>query len=192
MKKNVLGIAGFIGSGKSLAASYFSELGAFYIDADKIVDQMYLPGAEGYRKLHDFFGEDYFTKNGELNRKKLAKDIFNDPKKLRILHSLIHPLVTNAVQQLIDKTDADYFVLEAIYFEKKYLQKLVSAILWLDCPKKTLFERLQKERGLDEALFEKILRFQFKPERVDYVIENTGTKAELKMKVEEIWRLITE
>src|SRR5579883_2532813 len=101
MKRFVLGIAGYIGSGKTTVGRIFEELGAEFIDADKVVDELYQKGEDGYRKILSFFGEEYFKKNGELNRKKLAQAVFGDPKKLRILHDLIHPLVTNLIQKKI-------------------------------------------------------------------------------------------
>ena len=173
-KKYVLGIAGYIGSGKTVAGMFFQKLGARFIDADEVVDSLYRKGEDGYRKILSFFGEEYF-KNGELNRKKLAKAVFGDPKKLRILHDLIHPLVTNSIRTMIDKSGPGVFVVEATYFEKKYLQALIDGLLWIECPKEVLFARLSKKRGLPRPLFEKILRFQFRPAHPDFVVDNSGS-----------------
>lgn len=189
-QKFILGIAGYIGSGKTTAGKMFQRLGARFIDADEVVDSLYLKGGDGYRKILNFFGEEYFTAQGELNRKKLARTVFGDPKKLRILHDLIHPLVTNSVQKIIDKEKADFFVIEATYFEKKHLKALVDAILWIDCPKETLFRRMSSSRKMERALFEKIFRIQVKPSRVDFVVRNDGTKKDFEERLKEICRRV--
>ncbi len=190
MKKIVIGISGFIGSGKSTIAHIFESLGAYRIDADEVVDQIYQPNQPGYKKILEFFGEEYFKKNGELNRKKLAKNIFDDPKKLRILHSLIHPLVTTEIQKIIDKCKNPFIIIEATYFEKKQLKQLISKIIWIECPKNILEQRVQQERAMDKKLFEKIIFYQKKPEEIDYIIENSKTIDELTEKVTKLFQKI--
>ena len=190
MKRYVLGIAGFIGSGKSTVAKYFEEYGAYFIDADQIVHQLYEPEAEGFKRINNFFGDEYRTKKGELNRKKLAKVVFSDPKKLKILHALIHPLVTTEIQKLIDRSNKKFIVLEATYFEKKFLQKLVNAILWVDSPKMLAYQRLAKNRKLDREMFEKIYRLQVRPTKIDFTIHNNKSTPDLKKQVAKIYRQI--
>lgn len=194
MKKFVLGIGGYIGSGKTTAGKFFEKFGARFIDADAVVDELYQRGEDGYRKILSFFGEEYFKKNGELNRKKLAQTVFADPKKLRILQDLIHPLVTSRIQKMIDREvfvnsgdDIRIFVVEATYFQKKHLLALVNAILWIDCKKEILFKRLQKERGMERPLFEKVFRVQIPPPRKDFLVENNGSKKDFDAELEKVW-----
>ena len=192
MKKLVFGIGGYMGSGKSAAGKIFEKLGARFIDADEVVDGLYQKGEDGYRKVISFFGDKYLTSSGELNRKKFAKVVFGDPKKLRILHDLIHPLVTNQIRKMVDQGSAPVTVIEATYFDKKHLQALVDKVIWIECPKDVLFERISKSRGVDRPLFERILRIQFKPEHVDFVVKNNGSKKELEMALEKIWQQLVE
>jgi dephospho-CoA kinase len=182
----ILGIAGYIGSGKTTVARLFEKKGAYFIDADKVVDTLYRPGHEGYKRIIDFFGEPFMTKKGLLNRKKLTRSIFNDPKKLKILHALIHPLVTTEIQKLIDQSQAPLVVIEATYFEKKFLKRLVSKIVWVDCPKELAFKRLASSRHMSRELFEKILRVQVKPPQIDFVIKNDGSLKSLNAKITKI------
>lgn len=187
--KYVLGVAGYIGSGKTTAGMFFQKLGARFIDADEVVDSLYQQGEDGYRKIKSFFGEEYF-KNGELNRKKLAKAVFGDPKKLRILHDLIHPLVTNRIRTMIDKSGPGIFIVEATYFEKKHLQALIDGLLWIECPREILFQRLNVKRGLTKPLFEKILRFQVKPLHPDFIVENSGSPGRFQKLLLSVWEQI--
>lgn len=191
MKRFVLGIGGFIGSGKSTVARSFEKLGAYRIDADEVVARLYEPGAVGYQKILNFFGDDFMAKDGSLNRKKLAREVFDDPKKLRILHDLIHPLVTSEIQKLIDKSSNPLVVIEAIYFEKKYLQRLISALAWVETSKELAFKRITNVRNLAKISFEKIYRIQVKPENIDYVIVNNGSKKSLDIEVEKLFRSLS-
>jgi dephospho-CoA kinase len=189
MKKYVLGIAGLIGSGKTTAGKIFQKLGADFIDADAVVDELYGKGEDGYRKILGFFGDEYF-KNGELNRKKLARIVFSDPKKLRILHDLIHPLVTSRIQKLVDRGNGKFYVVEATYFDKKHLRALIDGLMWIECPKNVLYLRLKRTRKLERTMFENILRFQSKPGQVDFVVENDGTPAEFRKRIRAVWEKI--
>ena len=102
MKKFVLGIGGRLCAGKSLAGEYFESRGAVRVDADKIVNDLYRPGCDGHRRISSFFGEDFLTSDGEVDRKKLARFVFGDRAKLHILNTLIHPLVCNEIRKIID------------------------------------------------------------------------------------------
>ena len=75
--KFILGIAGYMCSGKSTVGKYFQDKGFFFIDADKVVNDLYEPGKDGYLKIANFFGEKYLKKNGQIDRKKLAKFVFS-------------------------------------------------------------------------------------------------------------------
>lgn len=182
-----MGIGGYIGSGKSTAGVFFEKCGARFIDADKVVDELYQKGDDGFRKVISFFGDEYLTAAGELNRKKLAKAVFGDPKKLRILHDLIHPLVTNRIRKMVDQGSDKIFAVEATYFDKKHLQSLVDKVIWIECPKDILFERLSETRDLERGLFEKILRVQFKPEHIDFVVQNNGSQKDFEAQLLAVW-----
>jgi len=195
MKHFILGIHGYLGSGKSTAGRFFEKKGALYIDADRVVENLYIVGNEGYRQVRNYFGEEFFTVKGELNRKKLAKFVFTDPKKLKILHYLIHPLVTNEVQKLLDASTACLVVLEATYFEEKELLKFVNRMLWIDAERGVVVERLKEQKGYDEKRFAQILeaqrRFLLKHKNND-TIENNDSLADFEKQLENLWENLQE
>lgn len=178
-KKRVIGIAGFIGSGKTTAGKYLQKLGADYIEADKVVEDLYMPGNAGWSKIVNFFGEQFLKKDKTIDRKKLAKFVFADANKTRIINSLIHPLVANEIRKIIGKSDADTVVIEAVYFEKKSLLEIVDDIFWIECKKSVAKMRVLKNKKFDEPMFERIYAAQSKPARVDAVVKNDGSKTVL-------------
>ncbi len=192
MKPFVVGIAGYMGSGKSTVAAYFAEKGAKLIDADEVVNDLYEPNHDGYLKIANYFGAEYVSKNGQLNRKKLASFVFKDLKKLKILNYLIHPLVASETQKIIDKTTENFIVLEAVYFEEKHLGRLVDAIIWVDAPAELLKERALQRPGMSEDLVRRILKAQVKPEKIDYVVNNNGDLKNLYQQLDEIWSKVNK
>lgn len=187
MKKYILGIAGFIGSGKSTAGQYFQKKGVTFIDADEVVAELYQPQKPGYLKIVDFFGKRFLTKSGKIDTKKLGKFVFNDPLKLRILNSLIHPLVASEIQKKIDAAKTNFIVIEAVYFEEKYLGKMVDAVLWVEAPAEKLIKRGMKKLGMTEQQIGKILRLQQKPAQINFVISNSGSKQKFFEALEKVW-----
>lgn len=186
LKKYILGLCGYIGSGKSTAGHYFEKQGATFIEADKVVAELYQPQKPGYLKIKDFFGQRFITKTGKIDTNKLAKFVFNDPLKLRILQSLIHPLVASEIQKKIDAAKTNIIVIEAIYFEEKYLGKMINTLLWIDSTPEKLKTRALQKPGMTSEKFSKILRVQTKPKNIDFVVENNGSKQELYQKLEDI------
>ena len=57
----LVGLTGGMGSGKTLAASFFKELGAFVLDADLICRKLVEPEQPAYREISENFGK--FRKN---------------------------------------------------------------------------------------------------------------------------------
>ncbi|HRY91613.1 MAG TPA: dephospho-CoA kinase, partial [Candidatus Gracilibacteria bacterium] len=138
-------------------------------------------------KIKSFFGVEYLLKNGDLNRRKLAREVFSDKNKLRILNNLIHPMVVQEIKRKVSMIKSGVVALEAVYFEKGFLRDVVDKIIWVDCPKEVLMKRINKERKYDAGVLEKVLELQKKPEKVDFVISNAGNKRDLLGKLKKIW-----
>ena len=73
----LIGLTGGIGSGKSLAAQYFSQLGAIVIDADQLARAVIERGSQGFDEVLLRFG-DSILKNGDIDRTALGQVIFED------------------------------------------------------------------------------------------------------------------
>lgn len=187
MSRMIVGLAGYIGAGKTEAGRFFASLGAFFIDADEVVDYLYRQENEGYRKMVNYFGEEFLKSDGDLDREKLSKFVFSDLNKLTILNHLIHPLVASEVQKRIDASDAPILVIEATYFAPKHLGRMVDEILWIECDEKILRERVLQRPGMDELLLQKILKSQSRPEAVTLTVENNDSLEHFQQKLKKIW-----
>lgn len=179
----VLGVCGKTASGKSEVLKVLAGLGWKVLDADKIVHDLYRAGREGQRRIADFFGEEFISKNGNVNRRKLLKVVFGDRKKLKILNALIHPLVINEIRKFIDSCeDSDKVAVEAFYFEEKGLGKVVDKILFIERPLDEIKKSLN-DRGVDGGLVGEILDMIPVSIRTDIILENNSTLKTLQKKV---------
>ena len=102
----VIGLTGGIGCGKSLAAQYFSELGALVIDADQLARAAIERGSQGFDEAVSIFG-DSILNNGDIDRRALGEIIFKDPDAKKKLEGIIHPFVRQQFEEAVSSLKAD-------------------------------------------------------------------------------------
>jgi len=85
-----IGITGGIGSGKTTVAKIFEVLGVPVYYADDAAKKLMNEDEALQQKIIAAFGADIFE-DKKLNRARLASIIFNDPEKLSLLNSIVHP-----------------------------------------------------------------------------------------------------
>jgi len=105
-----IGLTGGIGSGKSAVARRFVELGAVVVDADALAREVVEPGTAGLASVIAEFGAAVVSPNGALDRAALAAIVFNDAERRVALEAIIHPLVRQRSQALIDEAANDAVV----------------------------------------------------------------------------------
>src|SRR5690606_18058657 len=89
----LVGITGGIGSGKSTVAKIFSILGIPIYFADDRAKWLMVNDEPLKIQLVQAFGTQSYDSEGELDRSYLAKTVFSDPEKVKIINSLVHPAV---------------------------------------------------------------------------------------------------
>lgn len=102
----LVGLTGGIGSGKSLAARFFKDEGAYIIDADQLSRDLVKPGNVALKEIVDIFGDFILEIDGTLNREKLAKIIFQDIKNKTALEIILHP-------KIIEREHEEYSIIRA-------------------------------------------------------------------------------
>jgi dephospho-CoA kinase len=89
----LVGLTGGIASGKSIVAQRLTEHGAELVDADAIAREVVAPGTDTWRKIREHFGEGIIDREGYIDRRALARIVFADEDKRRLLNELTHPRV---------------------------------------------------------------------------------------------------
>lgn len=85
----ILGLTGGIGMGKSTLSTYLKTLGFCVLDADQISRKVVKKGTPGLRRLVQTFGQKILTPEGDLDRTVLGKIVFDDPKMLAKLNTVM-------------------------------------------------------------------------------------------------------
>jgi dephospho-CoA kinase len=107
-----IGITGGIGSGKSVVAGIFSVLGIPVFDADKEARNIMQNDELLVSSIKKAFGDESYL-HGKLNRPYIANIVFNQPEKLQMLNSLVHPAAINAATAWMNAQTTPYVIKEA-------------------------------------------------------------------------------
>ena len=187
----VLGITGKVASGKSTVTRYVKKIkkGTLIIDADKIAKNIYKKDPEILEKLRQFFGEEIFDSEDNLIFKVLAEKVFSDKKELVKLNKLMFPLIRSEIENILNKNHKrDYIIIDAAILFDCGLDDLCDYIIYVknSVRRKRLF---LKNKGFSDNDIElKIDGQQIKTDKkkIDFIIDNDGSKKSLFKKVEKI------
>ncbi len=185
--KLIIGVTGGIASGKSNVCNIISQEGYPVIDCDKITAQLSVKGGPIYNVIVEKFGEDFLLDDGELDRKKLAKQIFNNAASKQILDSITHPIIKDEVDRQISEIKDGIIFLEApLLYESKF-NDMCDKVICVFLQKKLQVQRLMDREGIDEdyalAKIHSQMDLYLKKSLADYVIDSRGTFEETKMLV---------
>ena len=191
MTPYVIGLTGPIGAGKSTVAAMLRELGAKVLDADAIAKDEQLRGTVGYSAIVQQFGTKILDEDKEIDRAKLAAEVFGDPLKLQRLERILHPRVIARVLEARSMLPDDaVLVVEAIKLLEADLRKACDSIWVVVAPRQTMIERLAA-RGMPAREAELRLANQLSEEEfrsaADVVIENDADRDTLRAKVRDAW-----
>jgi dephospho-CoA kinase len=128
--KYVIGLTGNIGTGKSVIRRMLEHMGAQGIDADALGHRAIAKGAPGYQQVVDLFGRWIVGPDGEINRARLGKVVFSDREALAMLEGIVHPLVTQALDWMIQRSYQPVIVVEAIKLLEANLHNSATACGW--------------------------------------------------------------
>ena len=195
MSSKVVGLTGPIGAGKSLVAATLRELGAKVLDADAIVHDEQSRGTVGYSAIIQAFGTEILGEDKEVDRKKLAAEVFGDPKKLAKLERILHPRVIARILEARKMLrDGDVLVVEAIKLLESGLRNVCDEVWVVVAPRELLIERLAA-RGLPRAEAEMRLGAQHSEQEfrsaANVLIENGGDRDQLRTRVRAEWDRLT-
>lgn len=195
--KFVIGLTGNIATGKSVVRKMLEHLGAYGIDADALAHRAIARGAPGYQPVVETFGKWILGPDGEIDRRKLAQIVFQDPQALAQLEAIVHPLVAQAVDWLVRRAKQPVVVIEAIKLLESGLREACDSIWVVDASPEQQLARLMRKRGLGEEEARRRIAAQppqaQKLQAADVVIHNNGSFEETWRQVQAAWkRVVTQ
>ncbi len=185
--KMVIGITGGIASGKSNVCNVIKELGYPIISCDEITKQDYQIGGKIYNVVLERFGNEYLKDDNTIDRKKLAKLIFNNKSAKMLLDSITHPIIKDELLNEISKYDDGLIFVEIpLLYEAKF-DSICDKVICVFLSQKYQVERLMEREGIDEdyalAKIHSQMDLYMKKSLADYVINSKGNFDETRQQV---------
>ncbi len=178
-----VGIIGGIGSGKSFISKLF---GYPVFNADNEVKLIYRKNKKCFTKLRKKLPK--FIKSFPIKKKELISAIVSDKKNLKLISSVVHPLVRDKMKKFINKNKKRSMIIFDIpLFIENNLNKKKDIIIFVNSKSSKVLERLKKRPNFNEKLIRSLKESQVmlskKRKLSNYVINNNFSINVMKKKV---------
>jgi dephospho-CoA kinase len=172
-------------------SAILAELGAVVIDSDQLARDVVARGTPGLAQVVEAFGPGVLAPEGDLDRARVGAIVFGDEAKRRVLEGIIHPLVRERSAELEAAAGPDVLVVHDIpLLAEAGMADLFDAVVVVDAPPEVQVERMMRDRGWTREDAEARIAAQAGREDrlaiATYVVENTGSLADLRARVVEI------
>tara|TARA_Y100000746_G_C15444261_1_gene424265 strand:- start:1201 stop:1794 length:594 start_codon:yes stop_codon:yes gene_type:complete len=182
----IIGLTGGIGSGKSAAAEYFTELGIDVIDADEVSKNILIKNENAKKAVTERFGEKYI-KNNQIDREALREDIFQDEAKRKNLELIIHPIVRDEIGKFLVNSKSIYKIVMVPLIIETNSVEFYDKIIVVDCETNLQIERASSRDNQSKENIVNIMNNQATREErlkiASFVIENNSNLDDLRNSV---------
>jgi len=191
----LVALTGGIAAGKSTVAKRWVENGAIEIDADDLAREVVEPGSTGLQQVTEAFGASVLAESGELDRKALAKIIFEDPAKRELLNSILHPLIRQRTRELLEQLrNEDVVVYSVPLLVETSVDHDFNLVVTVEAPEDEQIRRLVTSRGLSEIEAKSRIASQAKPveraARADRILNSNQDLNLLLRDADKLWQEI--
>ena len=185
----VIGLTGGIGMGKSSASAHFRARGIPVFDADAYVHHLYEGAA--VRAIEAAFPST--VHDGRVDRAQLAKEIAREPRRLRELEAIVHPLVVQAEIDFLceeERKGTKLAVLDIQLLFETGAEERVDVTITLSTPVAVQRERVLARPGMSLDRFEALLSRQHsdaeRRARADFVVDSASTLENLHAQLDRL------
>lgn len=181
-----IAITGGIGCGKSTVLNYLEANGVACLSADAVVRRLLSEDSGVIESVIEHFGEAVKNDEGSVDRRALAKIVFQSKSELEWLESVLHPLVRASCEDFLRVHHAEPACVEIPLLFEKRLEKHFDISVSVICSDATANYRLQ-QKSYSEA--DITLRRQhqlpnsIKAKYADFVLSNDGSVNFLKQQM---------
>ena len=171
----IVGLVGMMGSGKSKILEFFETLKISCFNSDKEAKKMMETIPFIRNQIIDVFGYESYL-NQKPNTKYLSDIVFKNPKKLKLLNEIIHPVIKKKIIIWSKNIPSRYGVIESAILFESGLNKLCSKIICVEAPEKIRVQRIIKRDKINkESIKERFnnqTKLKSRIKSIDYFIEN--------------------
>ena len=181
-----IGLTGSVGMGKTTTAKVFEKLGCDVWDADETVHKLYSKGGKAVVEVAKLFPSS--VEDGSISRSRLKALLKNEPKNLKELEEIVHPLILEDRQNFQKYTTSDVAVFDIpLLFETGADKEMDKTVCVFTSTKKQMERLKNRNKGYDDyykQLISKQMPSNEKCDRADFVIETTSHTAVEKRVIE--------
>ena len=190
-----IGITGGISSGKTTAATFLKEKGAYVFNADQQSKAHLKNSLVLQKKIIKIFGNQVAIDN-KINFNLLAKTVFKNKTNHSILNGIMWPEVFLLINQEYEKVKKnkkyDIFIVDAaLIFEANY-QSFFDYTILVTASEKTRLSRAIKRDNVSLENIQNRISLQMaenkKKNIADYTVNNNYSINNLYKKIEEIYK----
>jgi dephospho-CoA kinase len=192
----IVGLTGGVASGKTSVSQVFKEEGAYIIDADRIARELVHPHKPAWSELIKAFGKEILRKDGSIHRKKLADQVFTDPKLRKVLNQILHPRIKEEMhrraKEIGEKDPEAIVVIDAPLIVELGNHRAMDQLIVVTTTEGQQIERLKDRDEVSREMALKILSSQMplqeKEKLADFIIRNEGSLEETKKRAREVFK----
>lgn len=139
-----IGIAGYMGAGKSSCIKFLEMPSLLSFNADQIAKSLMLQSPVILQELKKSFGEQV-CRDQSIDFMVLGSIVFNSPTALAQLNAIVHPPLLAHLQHLITKdydSSIRYVLLDAALIPMWNIEPWFDLLIWVDAPAAVRLKRL--------------------------------------------------
>lgn len=186
LKMLKVALTGGLASGKSYVGQLLEKQGCLLVKADLLGHEVLKPEGEAYRAVITEFGSAILDKEGLIDRKKLAAEVFGNPERLAALNQLVHPPVRvrteSALADFVRREPNGIAVVEAaIHIETGGYRNYDRLVLAWCRPEQQIERAMHRDHATLEEVQARLSRqmpLEEKRKYAHYVIDTSGSKEE--------------
>lgn len=170
-----VGLTGGIGSGKSVVARIFENLGVPVYYADQAAKALYVTDEALKNAVIQEFGEQAYV-NGALNREYISSIVFSSPEKLEQLNALVHPATIRDAAKWLSVQTTPYAIKEAALIFESGSHRDLDLVIGVFSPAYLRIKRVMERDKITEEEIRKRMANQIedriKMKLCDFMITN--------------------
>jgi dephospho-CoA kinase len=191
----IIGLTGGIGMGKSAVADLLGAENFPIYFADKAVHALLDKGGKAIKPVAKLFPASF--REGAIDRKRLGYIVFNQPRKLKKLEKILHPLVRKAEKQFLSHarhTKAAAAILEIPLLFETGSEKRCDYVICVTASRAVQEARVMHRPGMTREKLKAIRARQMsdaqRRKRADFVIDTSGSRAATKKQLQRVLKAI--
>jgi dephospho-CoA kinase len=187
-RTRTIGVAGYMGAGKSVVCATLARDGDTVIIADAVAKELMTSDPALPAALREAFGEEIIDDGSTISFGRLGAKVFASRSELERLNAIVHPPLVKRLRALVDSATTRRCILDAALIPLWGIEKWFDYRIWVTAPLDTRVRRLMDRDGRNReevrrrAIMQQEL-FGEPDERQWIIVHNEGTIEELERSI---------